>query len=623
MKENNNKKTRRNLIVSAVIVSAVIGSILLLLLALQSCEGCAGCGEEKKVDYVESTETEATFTGEEDTEVETETESESREETEIIEDTEATESTEDLDGPESGIKKPKSGIKKPSATDENTSEQPGSTEQPGSSEQPDGTEQPGNSEQPSGDEQPADTETEEKVLLKITASYDNTTPVPEGTTLGNIKPKVTVTATYKVGSTTTTAVVTGFTLRGNLVAGQNNVVTVSYTEKRVTKSTTITVTVSKKPEETKVLSEITASYDNTIPVPEGTNLDDIKSKVTVTATYKVGNTTTTAVVTGFTLSGNLVAGQNNVVTVSYTENGVTKSTTITVTVSKKPEETKVLSGITASYDNSTPVPAGTTLDYIKSRIVVTATYKVGSTTTTAVVADFTLSGNLTAGQNNVVTVSYTENGVTVTTTITVTVREVPKVVITIQNRNSVEGETIKNSDFDYAVSNADKIGFTIEKSDLHVTIVKEEGTAVGTYALTGTCLESSIWDITINPGTYTIIARQHNPGEGEDGTDSSVTPVPPEGGEDGTDSSVTPVPPEGEDETDSSTTPVIPEEGEDGTDPSTTPVIPEDGEDGEMVETVSLPEEETVETVFPPEEEEEEMVETVFIPEILSEEEED
>lgn len=75
---------------------------------------------------------------------------------------------------------------------------------------------------------------------------------------------------------------------------------------------------------------------------------------------------------------------------------------------------KTLTSISATYSGGT-VAAGTTLDQLTG-ITVTATYSDGSTATVAS-GDYTLSGTLTAGQDNTVTVTY--QGKTATFTVTV------------------------------------------------------------------------------------------------------------------------------------------------------------------------------------------------------------
>ena len=77
---------------------------------------------------------------------------------------------------------------------------------------------------------------------------------------------------------------------------------------------------------------------------------------------------------------------------------------------------RTLTGITAAYIGGT-VAAGTTLDQLTG-ITVTAAYSDG---TTKAVTDYTLSGTLTAGQDNTVTVTY--QGKTATFTVTVEAEE--------------------------------------------------------------------------------------------------------------------------------------------------------------------------------------------------------
>ena len=90
----------------------------------------------------------------------------------------------------------------------------------------------------------------------------------------------------------------------------------------------------------------------------------------------------------------------------------TDSTGIVMTDDNNEEEELSLTGITATYSGGS-VAAGTTLDQLTG-ITVTATYSDGSTAT---VTDYTLSGTLTAGQDNQVTVTY--QGQTATFTVTV------------------------------------------------------------------------------------------------------------------------------------------------------------------------------------------------------------
>lgn len=155
------------------------------------------------------------------------------------------------------------------------------------------------------------------------------------------------------------------------------------------------------------VSSITAEYSGGT-VEAGTTLEQL-TNITVTASYTAPGYTgsVTKAVTGYTLSGDLTAGQTNTVTVTYQG----KTTTFQVTVEAEPI---TLTGITAAYSGGN-VAAGTTLDQLTG-ITVTATYSDGSTATVTP-GDYILSGTLTAGQSNTVTVTY--QGKTATFTVTV------------------------------------------------------------------------------------------------------------------------------------------------------------------------------------------------------------
>lgn len=133
------------------------------------------------------------------------------------------------------------------------------------------------------------------------------------------------------------------------------------------------------------------------------SLDDLKQYLTVTASYDDG---TSAVVTGYTLSGTLTAG-TSVITVTYEG----KKAYFNVTVTERP----ALVSISAVYTQSGTVYEDTPLNDLKTDLVVTATYS-DSSTATVPSADYTLSGTLTAGTSTI-TVSYSGK----TTTFNVTV----------------------------------------------------------------------------------------------------------------------------------------------------------------------------------------------------------
>ena len=151
----------------------------------------------------------------------------------------------------------------------------------------------------------------------------------------------------------------------------------------------------------RTLTGITATYSGGT-VADGTTLDQLTG-ITVIATYSDG---TTGAVTGYTLSGDLTAGQTNTVTVTYQD----KTTTFEVTVNAE----VTLTGIAVNYTGGT-VAAGTTLEQLTG-ITVAANYSDGSTATVAA-GEYTLSGTLTAGQDNTLTVTY--QGKTATFMVTV------------------------------------------------------------------------------------------------------------------------------------------------------------------------------------------------------------
>ena len=133
----------------------------------------------------------------------------------------------------------------------------------------------------------------------------------------------------------------------------------------------------------------------------------------VTATYNDG---TTKEVTNYTVpDGNNLTLRKTSVTISYTENGVTKTTTQGITVTAK-----ALTGITITKaPTNTTYIAGQNFD--TTGMKVTATYNDG---TTKEVTNYTVpdGNNLTVGKTSV-TINYTENAVTKTTTQGITVTE--------------------------------------------------------------------------------------------------------------------------------------------------------------------------------------------------------
>lgn len=141
-----------------------------------------------------------------------------------------------------------------------------------------------------------------------------------------------------------------------------------------------------------------------ITVPSGTTASRVKDYLTsMTGHYETagvsGQTTEdlTSELSSATISGTMPApGNTSTMTISYGG----KSTTVSVTMEKA---TPTLTGLTATYTGGT-VAAGTTLSQLTE--VVKATYSDGTTSAALTKGtDYTLSGTLTAGQANTVTVT--------------------------------------------------------------------------------------------------------------------------------------------------------------------------------------------------------------------------
>ena len=154
------------------------------------------------------------------------------------------------------------------------------------------------------------------------------------------------------------------------------------------------------------LLSISAVYTQSGSVYPSTPLDSLKTDLVVTASYS-DNTTRTIPSADYTLSGTLSAGTSTV-TVTY----YGKTTTFSVTVSSS----ATLSSISAAYTPSGAVYTDTTLDSLKTDLVVTAHYSDSSSATVAS-ADYTLSGTLTVG-TSAITVTYESKTTTFNVTVT-------------------------------------------------------------------------------------------------------------------------------------------------------------------------------------------------------------
>ena len=157
-----------------------------------------------------------------------------------------------------------------------------------------------------------------------------------------------------------------------------------------------------------------------VTVPAGTSADGIKSYLTaMSGTYTLtGYTGTltkdlTSAISSATVSGTMpTAGNTSAMTISYGG----KSAIVSVTVEAA---APTLTGLSATYTGGA-VAAGTTLSQLTE--VVKATYSDGTTSAALTKGtDYTLSGTLTAGQANTVTVTGAGTYAGFTTSFSVTV----------------------------------------------------------------------------------------------------------------------------------------------------------------------------------------------------------
>lgn len=211
-----------------------------------------------------------------------------------------------------------------------------------------------------------------------------------------------VTATYADG--TTEDVTDGCTFSPTVMAASTTAVTIKYQRAGVTVTTTQAVTVlemssiSVKTAPNKTAYYIGESFDATGMVIEATMSNGTKKTVT-----------------GWTYTPSGALGlANTTITITYAEGGVSKTCTQAITVSN------YLSSIAVTHaPTKTSYFTGETFN--SAGMVVTATMADGSKKT---VTGYTCSPTTMAANTTAVTVSYSEGGVTKTTTTPVTVTSI-------------------------------------------------------------------------------------------------------------------------------------------------------------------------------------------------------
>lgn len=211
-----------------------------------------------------------------------------------------------------------------------------------------------------------------------------------------------VTATYADG--TTENVTDGCTFSPTVMAASTTAVTIKYQRAGVTVTTTQAITI-------RTLSSISVT---TAPAKTAYKYGEKFSSAGMVITAKYSDNAT-RVVTGWTYTPSGALGMSNTtITITYAEGGVSKTCTQAITVSN------YLSSIAVTHaPTKTSYFTGET--FSSAGMVVTATMADGSKKT---VTGYTCSPTTMAANTTAVTVSYSEGGVTKTTTTPVTVTSI-------------------------------------------------------------------------------------------------------------------------------------------------------------------------------------------------------
>ena len=219
-------------------------------------------------------------------------------------------------------------------------------------------------------------------------------------------------------SDNSTKEITNYEILGgdNLKAGATSV-TITYSENGITKTATQNITVNQNEPEEVILSEIYIEQGpNKTVYQEGEDFD--KTGMRVFARYSDNSTKE---ITNYEILGgdNLKAGATSV-TITYSENGITKTATQNITVNQNEPEEVILSEIYIEQGpNKTVYQEGE--DFDKTGMRVFARYSDNSTKE---ITNYEILGgdNLKAGATSV-TITYSENGITKTVTQNITVNK--------------------------------------------------------------------------------------------------------------------------------------------------------------------------------------------------------
>ncbi len=284
-------------------------------------------------------------------------------------------------------------------------------------------------------------------------------------------------------------------------------VTVRYSESGGTREASFDIEIEKAP-----LSDIVVTrLPDTIEYVVGSPLN--LSGLVVTALYQYG---TSEVVTGYTTTpagGEILAvpGTQTVV-ISYTENGVTRETQFNVEVTAP-----VLEAISLdTADCKLEYMQGDTLDL--TGLKVWAHY---STLSTALVTDYTTSplhGDMLAQAGvQTVTVSYTENGKTVTSSFSIMVKAKPVLTVYTIIPSQILTNLSATIRIEYAGENLETVSFVMYDLEgvVLATATGAEGVAklyleTGPQAAGSYTIEAFSGDVSVGVGAITVVPYDTN-----------------------------------------------------------------------------------------------------------------
>lgn len=347
----------------------------------------------------------------------------------------------------------------------------------------------------------------DRIEVEVKAEYGSGTQIDDGVLFTSddaesVKAYITVTG-YWNDETQTEIPVYSYTVTGSFEAGMQTF-TVHYTDDsdRATHTATFTANVTNV-----ALESITAEFrqgGNTIYA--NTSPDDVRSMLTVTAYYNDG--TSRVISTGYTVQVNGGAGfaedGENVITVTYTDNEVTKEATASgsVVVTKK-----ALAGVRAeSVQGSGVLYASADWNRVSGYLAVYAVYNDGSETRLSYDASgesgYTLTGNL--HESETVTVLFMQYNTQVTLNV------IPVEVVSIDEVTVADGATF------YTNTSLETV-----KNYLTVNVTYNDGNsgtlAPSEYELTG--------ELTAGVSTLTVSANGQSQTVQVTVTDDAITGI--------------------------------------------------------------------------------------------------